>query len=90
MLNQVLGPMLAKFHPKSAQNFVLIFFILLSLIVPQVLQKKKLKRAGKAEILSLIVPQVLQKKKLKRAGKAESHFSKDKDTDYLFTLISNR
>jgi len=68
MLNQVLGPMLAKFHPKSAQNFVLIFFILLSLIVPQVLQKKK----------------------LKRAGKAESHFSKDKDTDYLFTLISNR
>lgn len=34
--------------------------------------------------------QVLQKKKLKRAGKAESHFSKDKDTDYLFTLISNR
>ena len=69
MLNQVLGPMLAKFHPKSAQNFVLIFFFIL---------------------LSLIVPQVLQKKKLKRAGKAESHFSKDKDTDYLFTLISNR
>ncbi|CAN6307191.1 unnamed protein product [Urochloa humidicola] len=34
--------------------------------------------------------QVLQKKKLKRAGRAESHFSKDKDTDSLFTLISNR
>uniref|UniRef100_K4A5L2 AAA+ ATPase domain-containing protein n=1 Tax=Setaria italica TaxID=4555 RepID=K4A5L2_SETIT len=34
--------------------------------------------------------QVLQKKKLKRSGKAESHFSKDKDTDSLFTLISNR
>ncbi|CAL4930272.1 unnamed protein product [Urochloa decumbens] len=33
--------------------------------------------------------QVLQKKKLKRAGKAENHFSKDKDTDSLFTLISN-
>jgi len=29
MLNQVLGPMLAKFHPKSAQNFVLIFFHLI-------------------------------------------------------------
>ncbi|CAL4921905.1 unnamed protein product [Urochloa decumbens] len=33
--------------------------------------------------------QVLQKKKLKRAGKVENHFSKDKDTDSLFTLISN-
>ncbi|KAF8718808.1 hypothetical protein HU200_025114 [Digitaria exilis] len=34
--------------------------------------------------------QVLQKKKQKRTGKVETHFSKDKDTDYLFTLISNR
>ncbi|XP_062210694.1 uncharacterized protein LOC133912120 [Phragmites australis] len=34
--------------------------------------------------------QILQKKKLKRSGKAESHFSKDKDIDSLFTLVSNR
>ncbi|KAL6648399.1 hypothetical protein ACP70R_012623 [Stipagrostis hirtigluma subsp. patula] len=34
--------------------------------------------------------QILQKKKLKRAGKTENHFNKDKDIDYLFSLISNR
>ncbi|KAL6644788.1 hypothetical protein ACP70R_016396 [Stipagrostis hirtigluma subsp. patula] len=34
--------------------------------------------------------QILQKKKLKGAGKTESQFNKDKDIDYLFSLISNR
>jgi hypothetical protein len=71
MLNQVLGPMLANFTQNQHKFFTILSFF------PFIL-------------LSLIVPQVLQKKKLKRAGKAESHFSKDKDIDYLFTLISNR
>ncbi|TVU47638.1 hypothetical protein EJB05_07244 [Eragrostis curvula] len=34
--------------------------------------------------------QILQKKKLKRSEKTDNHFSKDKDIDSLFSLISNR
>lgn len=56
--------------PNSSTNFAIVSFFFI--------------------LLSLIAPQVLQKKKQKRTGKVETHFSKDKDTDYLFTLISNR